>query len=188
MIFSIFWRTAAITFQQYMHCLTPPGVLPPGSQLHVNMAGGVHHSPVGGMRLPIQVSSQPQSASQRLKQLGIHTSIAPTASPGQQQAPIGRSRHYRCIDNLCLTIWNDVLCDIMQKFTLCHNVQHHLDQSENWIFCISLVLHTFIVWQNVISRMCQSIGRQFKCSVDTLIIVGQVPSCCVNTVKSLLIR
>jgi len=47
-----------------------------------------------------------------------------------------------------------------------------LDQSEDWIFCVSLATRTCSVWCNVqvISYICWSIGI-FKRSVDTLIIV-----------------
>jgi len=37
------------------------------------------------------------------------------------------------------TIWNKVKYDKRQEFTLRYNVQHHLGQSEDWIFCASLV-------------------------------------------------
>ncbi|XP_052794495.1 transcription factor SPT20 homolog isoform X2 [Mya arenaria] len=60
------------------------------NQIQLSMPTNLNQSPVGGMRLPLQIASQPQSASQRLKQLGIHTSIAPSASPSTQQPPIAQ--------------------------------------------------------------------------------------------------
>jgi len=49
--------------------------------------------------------------------------------------------------SVCRTIWNDfIMLDKKRKFTLCHYVQRHLGQSENWIFCVSLVTRTCNVW------------------------------------------
>jgi len=44
-----------------------------------------------------------------------------------------------------------------------------LDQSKDWIICVSLETCTCIVWRNILSRICRSIGRHFKCSINTLI-------------------
>ena len=50
------------------------------------------------------------------------------------------------------TTWKDVQCLAkMREFTLRHNVQRHLGQSEDWIFWISLVTHTCNVWRNKLS-------------------------------------
>jgi len=48
------------------------------------------------------------------------------------------------------------------EFTLRHNVQHHLGQSEDKIFCVSLVMCTCNVWHNALSHICRSIGSNFK--------------------------
>ena len=70
------------------------------------------------------------------------------------------------------TLWNDVWCsDKWWEIKYRHNVQCHLGQSENWIFCVPLVTPTWNVWRNVLSRICRSIRRHFKHSVDTLIAV-----------------
>ena len=64
------------------------------NQIQLNMQpSSINQSPLATQRL--QQASQSQSASQRLKQLGIHTSIAsrnntPTASPVTSQPPIGK--------------------------------------------------------------------------------------------------
>ena len=55
--------------------------------------------------------------------------------------------------------------------------QHHLGQSEYGIFCVySLAICTCNVWSIMLSCFCQSIGRCFKHSVDTLI--PCIPVCC----------
>jgi len=51
------------------------------------------------------------------------------------------------------------LCLTKGEFTLHHNVQRHLGQSEDWIFDVMRFL----------SHSCPSIRRYFKRSVDTLI-------------------
>ena len=40
---------------------------------------------------------------------------------------------------------------------------HHLDKSKDWIFSILLTTHLRNIWCNMLSRICRSIGRQFKC-------------------------
>ena len=44
---------------------------------------------------------------------------------------------------LCWTIWNDVCSVKKREIMLRHNAQHHLGQSEEWIFCVILgYVHT----------------------------------------------
>ena len=59
--------------------------------------------------------------------------------------------------SVCLTIWNDAH-NKRREFTLPYNVRH-LGQSEDWIFCLSLVTPT---WHNVLSRIYRSIRRHFN--------------------------
>ena len=40
----------------------------------------------------------------------------------------------------------------MREFTLRHNAQRHLGQSEDWILWVSLVTRIFNVWRNELSR------------------------------------
>jgi len=54
------------------------------------------------------------------------------------------------------------------RYSITHNV---IDQSKNWIVCVSLASRTCIVWHNMLSRICWSTGRHFKHSVDTSITV-----------------
>lgn len=74
--------------------LQQPGSSPAGSQLQMNMQSPLlSQSQLATHRL--QQTNQSQSASQRLKQLGIHTNIAsrnntPTASPVTPQPPLGQ--------------------------------------------------------------------------------------------------
>ena len=65
--------------------------------------------------------------------------------------------------------WNDIWLDLRREIMLGHNAQRHLGRSENWIFCVSLATSKFNIWLNILSRICQSIGCHFICSVDTLI-------------------
>ena len=58
---------------------------------------------------------------------------------------------------VCRTIWNGVMCDKRREITLHHNIRYHLGQSEDWIFCVTLVTRTRNVWRNVLSHICQSI-------------------------------
>ena len=53
------------------------------------------------------------------------------------------------------------------ELTLRQNVQHHLGQSEDWIFCVSLVMHVCNVWRNTLFRICWYNGCHFKHSVNT---------------------
>jgi len=69
---------------------------------------------------------------------------------------------------VCGTTWNDIMSDKRQELTLHDRKQRHFGQSEDWIFCVSLVMGTCKVWHSMHSRICQSIERHFKCSVDTL--------------------
>ena len=55
----------------------------------------------------------------------------------------------------------------MREITLRHNAQHHLGQKR--ILFVSLTTRTCNVWHNVLSRICRSIWRHFKRSVNTLI-------------------
>jgi len=71
--------------------------------------------------------------------------------------------------SVCQTVWNDVMSDNRQEFTLRQYVQQHLSQSEDWIFCVSMVTCTCDVSYNTLSCICRSIKRHFKRSVDTLI-------------------
>jgi len=52
--------------------------------------------------------------------------------------------------------------DQKQEFTLRHNVQRHLGQSEDWIFWALLVTRTCNVWLNVLSRQLSGIRHRFK--------------------------
>ena len=52
----------------------------------------------------------------------------------------------------CPTIWNGIMSDKRLDFTLRHNAQRHLDQSEDWILCVLLVTRTCNVWRNKLSR------------------------------------
>jgi len=56
----------------------------------------------------------------------------------------------------------------MQEITQRHNAQRHLAQSDDCIFSILLTMCTYTVWRNMLSCICQSIGRQFMCYVYTL--------------------
>jgi len=58
--------------------------------------------------------------------------------------------------------WNDVRCPTMRLFTLRHNVQRYLGQSEDWIFWVSLVRRTCNVWRNELSAIVSGIGGHFK--------------------------
>jgi len=51
--------------------------------------------------------------------------------------------------------------------------RRHLGQSEDRICCVSLVTRTCTVWRNVFFFLyiSRSVGRHFKCSVDTLILI-----------------
>ena len=68
-----------------------------------------------------------------------------------------RRKGTQCIEDWELTYqqtaWNDVRCQTkLWKFTLRHNAQCHLGQSEDWIFWVSLVTHTCNVWCDKLSR------------------------------------
>jgi len=62
--------------------------------------------------------------------------------------------------------WPDIRRGITQR----HNAQRHLGQSKDGILCVSFATRTCNVWRNVICRICRSIGRHFKRSVDTFIL------------------
>ena len=65
-----------------------------------------------------------------------------------------------------------------REVTLNCNAKRHLDQYKNWIACVSLATRTRFVWRNMLSRICRSIGRYFKRSVDTFIFLSQMFSLC----------
>jgi len=62
----------------------------------------------------------------------------------------------------CPTIWNGIMSDKRLDFTLRHNAQRHLDQSEDWIVLESLVTRTCNVWGNEFPAILTGIGRNFK--------------------------
>jgi len=64
--------------------------------------------------------------------------------------------------------WNDVWClTEMREFTLRHNTQRHLGQSEDWIFWVPLAMIDVTSFPAILS----GIGRHFKRSVDTFIVM-----------------
>jgi len=75
---------------------------------------------------------------------------------------VATKRHFRCSDKLVV--------DTSSYVTLRYNVRH-LGHSEDWLVFVSLTTCTCNVWRNALSRICRSIGRHVKRSVDTLISV-----------------
>jgi len=104
------------------------------------------------------------------------------------------------------TCWNDVLCQTKTwEFMLCHNVEHHLGQSEDWIFWVSLVTRTCNVWRNELSRqfvghwtsfqeVCQYVNYAWMkicvwCSYClTKLLATQIKSCCLYFFNKALIK
>ena len=71
--------------------------------------------------------------------------------------------------SICHTTRYDVWDNNRREVTKRHYAQRHLSQSEDWIFCVSLATRTGNERRYALSRICRSIGRHFKRSVDTLI-------------------
>ena len=64
---------------------------------------------------------------------------------------------------VCQTIWNDDWSNKRRDISLCHNAQCHLDQTEDWIFCVLLAMGT----SNIKPLCPHLLKRHFKHSVDT---------------------
>jgi len=73
--------------------------------------------------------------------------------------------------HVCRTIWNDVWSRQKEGSYVTSKQTRLLNQSEDWIVCVSLVMYTCIVWRNMLSLICRSIRRHFKRFVDTLIYI-----------------
>ena len=87
--------------------------------------------------------------------------------------------------SICRTIWNDVMSNKTRAFTLRHNKQCQLGQSEDWIFFLLLVTHTCNVLHNVVSCICWSIGHHFKRTFDTFICTWHWQDAQVNDVEKI---
>jgi len=73
-----------------------------------------------------------------------------------------------CIDNTCQNVRHRKVANWRGK--PCNVIMHsHFGQSEDWIFCVSLVKYTINVWRLRLFRICWHIKCQLKRSADTLI-------------------
>ena len=73
-----------------------------------------------------------------------------------------------CIDNTCQNVRQRKVANWRGK--PCNFIMHsHFGQSEDWIFCVSLVKCTINVWRLRLFRICWHIKCQLKRSADTLI-------------------
>ena len=69
---------------------------------------------------------------------------------------------------VCHTIWYSICSDKRWEIMLCHNAQHHLGTSDNWMFFVSLTKCTCSVWRNVLSHIFSEHRMHFKPFLDSL--------------------